>query len=488
MPRAVVVGSGPNGLCAAVRLAQAGLEVTVVEAADEIGGGTRSGEIDMPDDAASGLIHDHCSAFHPLGFASPFLSTLPLARHGLRWRWAPVDCAHPLDDGSAVLLRRDLERTVAELDAVGLDAAGLDVVGLDAAGQRWRTLVGAASARFPDLATDVLSPMVALPRHPALMTRFGLRALLPATAVARYLGPRAGALFAGIAAHGFTRLDRPGSAAAGVVLAAAGHHGGWPVAEGGSAAIAHALAGHLAELGGEVVTGHHVTRFAEIDADVVILDVMPETAVRLLGDRMPRRISRAYRRWRRGPAAFKVDYVIDGEVGWTAPGCADAATVHLGGPVEMIAAAEAAVVAGRLPARPFTLVGQQWVADPSRAVGTRKPLWAYAHVPQGYSGDATDHVTAQIERFAPGFRDRVVAVHATGPLSLERANPNYLGGDIGGGRNGLGHLVARPRLSPTPYATGVPGVYLCSSATPPGGGVHGMCGFHAAGAALAGLG
>ncbi|WP_431818467.1 phytoene desaturase family protein [Gordonia jacobaea] len=474
MPTAVVVGAGPNGLSAAVRLAQAGLDVTVLEGADTIGGGTRSGPFD---DEFPEIIVDHCSAFHPLGSSSPYLRTLPLAEHGLRWSWPDIDCAHPRDDGSAALLFRDIERT----------AAGFADAGFPGAGDRWIGLLGTVSTHFPEIADDVLSPMLALPQHPLLLARFGLPALMPATALARFLGPHAGALFTGMAAHGFTRLDLPGSSAAGLMLTAAGHHGGWPVAVGGSSAITTALAGLLRSLGGTIETGHTVSDLAQIPADIVILDVMPGSAADILGARQPARVARSYRRWRRGSAAFKVDYVIDDEVGWTARDCARAGTVHVGGEASDIAKAEADVVAGRMPRRPFTLVGQQWVADESRASGSLKPLWAYAHVPQGYSGDATEYMTSQIERFAPGFRKRIVAVRATTPAELERSNPNYPGGDIGGGRNDLVHLVARPRLTPSPYSTGVDGVYLCSAATPPGGGAHGMCGFGAAQAALAGL-
>ncbi|MGW5521997.1 phytoene desaturase family protein [Gordonia sp. NPDC003950] len=466
MRTAVVVGSGPNGLAAAVRLAQAGVAVTVYEAADEIGGGTRSSELMVP-----GVLHDHCSAFHPLGVTSPFLASLPLHRHGLRWRWPEIDCAHPLDDGTAALLYRDIDETA---DGLGVD------------GPRWKGLFGPLAARFDAIGTDILRPFAHVPRHPIMLTRFGVRALAPATMLARMMRtPGARALFTGMAAHGFTRLDRPGSSAAGVMLVAAGHHAGWPVAEGGSAAIASAMAALLAELGGEVVTGRRIDRYRDVaDADIVILDTAPEFAADLLGTAIPPRLGRALRAIEHPTAAFKVDYVIDGEVGWTAPGCDRAGTVHVGGTSAQIADAERAVLTGRMPQRPFVLVGQQWLADPGRAAGSLRPLWAYAHVPNGFDGPVTELVTAQIERFAPGFADRVVDVRARTPGELEMDNPNYVRGDIGGGPNDLLHLIARPRPTTTPYATGVAGVYLCSSATPPGGGVHGMCGFHAAETAL----
>ncbi|MDH3013053.1 MULTISPECIES: phytoene desaturase family protein [Gordonia] len=467
MRRAVVVGAGPNGLAGAVRLAQAGLEVTVLEAADEIGGGTRSAELLEP-----GIVHDICSAFHPLGAASPYLRTLGLERYGLRFLRPEIDAAHPLDDGTAGLFYQSVEKTAA---------------GLGADGRRWRAIFGPVAKRFSTIADDALGPMLRIPRHPLDFAGFAVRSGLPATLLARaFSTPQARALFIGIAAHPFVRLNRIGTAAGGVMLTAAGHVEGWPVAEGGSAAITRALAAKLADLGGRIETGTTVTSRADLDADIVLLDTDPTAAQRILGTEQPSRTARTYRGHRGGPGAFKVDYVVEGEVGWTAPGCDRAGVVHLGGTMEQVVRAENTVLDGRMPDDPFVLIGQQWLADPSRAKGDRKPLWAYAHVPRGYTGDATEAVTAQIERFAPGFSSRIRASRSIGPAELEVENPNYVGGDIGGGRNDLWHLVARPRLSPNPYATGVDGVYLCSSSTPPGGGVHGMCGFRAAEAALRG--
>lgn len=470
MTTAVVVGSGPNGMTAAVVLARAGCAVRVVEAADTIGGGTRSGEI-----FRSGIVHDHCSAVHPMGAGSPAFRELGLEGYGLNWRWPEIDCAHPLDDGGAALLYRSVAGTAAGL---GDDA------------QAWRDVFAGGGSDFDELADDILGPLVSLPHHPIRLAEFGNRALYPATSVAHvFRTVEARALFGGVAAHAFTRLDRPGSSAPGLMLLAAGHQHGWPVAEGGSSAITTALARALIDAGGTISTGNTVADLAELQpADLVLLDIMPGAAARMLGDRLSPRMSRRYLGWRHGPAAFKVDFLVDGGVGWADPSCSRAGTVHLGGTLEQIADAEAAVAAGRMPERPFTLVAQQWLADPTRAPGDLKPLWAYAHVPHGFSGDATDVVTAQIERYAPGFRERVVAVAGTTVAQLEQSNPNYVGGDIGGGRNDLRHLIARPRLSPNPYATGVSGVYLCSSATPPGGGVHGMCGYRAAHAALRSLG
>ena len=469
MRSAIVVGSGPNGLAAAIRLAQAGLRVEVIEAADEIGGGVRSAELSSP-----GLIHDHCSAFHPLGVSSPFMRSLPLERYGLRWRWPEIDCAHPFDDGSSALLYRDIDATAA---------------GLNDDGARWKALFGPLATRFDELATEALGPFLHLPRHPVTLARLGLRALAPATSLARTMrSPAARALFTGMAAHAFTRLNTLGSSAAGVMLVAAGHRRGWPVAEGGSSAIATAMAAYLTDLGGSITTGSTVSTLGDLPrADIVMLDLVAQNAVSVMGDVLPNKVARSYRSIPTRGAAYKVDYVIDGEIGWRSPECARAGTVHLGGTMEQIAAAEADVLDGRMPDRPFTLVGQQWVADPTRAVGNRRPLWAYAHVPAGYEGDVTDRVTAQIERFAPGFRDQIVAVHASAPQQMEQYNANYIRGDISCGPSDLRHLLARPRATLRPYRTGVDGIYLCSAATPPGGGVHGMCGFHAAQAALSAL-
>jgi phytoene dehydrogenase-like protein len=463
---AVVVGAGPNGLAAAVALAQAGRSVTVLEGAATIGGGTRTAELTVP-----GLKHDVCSAVHPFGVASPFLTSLPLAEHGLVWRHPEIDLAHPLDDGTAGVMVRSLDDTCA---------------GLGPDGKAWRGVFGPLTRGFEDLAADVLGPVLRLPSHPVRMARFGLRAGLPATVLAaRFRTPQARALFAGSAAHVFRPLNRPATASVGVMLTAAGHVHGWPVPEGGSASITTALASLLAELGGTVVTGHPVTTRADLpDARVTLFDTGPETVAEVLGDELPGRTRRAYRRYRHGPAAYKVDLAVRGGVPWTNEAARRAGTVHVGGTLEEIADAEAAVCAGRMPERPFVLVAQQSLADPGRAVGDVHPVWAYAHVPAGWDGPGEQVVLDQLERFAPGLRDRVVATAVRSPADFAADNPNYVGGDIVGGANDLRQLVARPRLAADPYATGVPGVYLCSAATPPGAGVHGMCGFRAANRAL----
>ncbi len=466
MTTAVIVGSGPNGLAAAVHLARSGVSVTVLEAADTIGGGTRSGELTLP-----GLIHDHCSGFHPLGVGSPFLATLDLERYGLHWDHAPVDCAHPLDDGTAALMYRSIDATV---DGLGRDGA------------RWRALVGPLSSRFDDLAAEVMRPIAHVPRHLLALAMLGPRALPPASVTMRLFGtPQGRAAFAGAAAHAYTRLDRPLTSAVGLMLAASGHRFGWPVARGGSASITTALAAMLIDLGGTIETGRHIRSAAEIpSADVVLLDTSPQVAVEIYRDALPRRIRRSYNHFRRAAGAFKVDYAVEGPVPWAAEGVASAGTVHVCGDADEVVAAERRVAQGEMPARPFVIVGQQYVADPTRSSGGLHPLYAYAHVPHGYTGDATEAITAQIERFAPGFRDRIRATAVTTTIEFARSNPNLAGGDVIGGSNGGLQVLLRPRPAIDPYATGIEGVYLCSASTPPGAGAHGMSGYNAAESAL----
>ena len=467
MSEATVVGSGPNGLSCAVALARAGVRVTVLEAAETIGGGTRSGELTVP-----GLLHDLCSAAHPMAVASPFLRSLELERHGLQWRWPEVDLAHPLDDGGAGVLVRSLEDTVA---------------GLGADGRAWRRLFGSLAANFETLnADDLVGPVVHLPRHPLLLLRLGIPALLPASVLARrFQTPQARALFGGVAAHSFAQLDRPLSSAVGMALTSACHSVGWPVAAGGSGALAAALAAELGEHGGRIETGVRVRSLGELGApDVVAFDLAPAAVAEIAGDRLPRRVARAYRRYKHGPGAFKVDLAVEGGVPWTAEACRRAGTVHAIGSFEELVAAERDVNRGRMPARPFVLVGQQYLADPGRSAGDVHPVWAYAHVPNGYDGNGEPAVLDQIERFAPGLRERVVATAVRSPAELEAGNPNYLGGDIITGANTPLQLLVRPRVALDPYSAGAPGLFICSAATPPGGGVHGMSGFNAACSAL----
>ena len=466
MSSAIVVGSGPNGMAAAVALAREGVEVTVLEAQETIGGGARTSELTVP-----GVLHDQCSAIHPMAVGSPFLKSLGLERHGLEWRWPEVDLAHPLDDGSAGVMLRSLADTAA---------------GLGAAGRGWKRMFDRPARGFDGLVDDLLQPVLHVPQHPLRLARFGLPSLAPATVLSRSLAsPRARALFGGVAAHSFSPLSRPMSSSVGMALICACHAFGWALPRGGSGAIIDALASVLREHGGRIETGRPVRSLAELPpADAVMLDTSPSSAAELAGDRLPSRIARAYRRYRHGPAAFKVDLAVEGGVPWANADCRRAATVHVGGRFEEIAAAEAEINRGQMPERPFVLVAQQYVADPGRSAGDVHPVWAYAHVPHGYDGDATEAVLAQLERFAPGLRDRIVGTSVRSPAQLEADNENYIGGDIVNGANTAIQTVIRPRFALDPYSTGIPGVYLCSAATPPGGGVHGMCGYNAAQSAL----
>ncbi|MCX5059418.1 NAD(P)/FAD-dependent oxidoreductase [Streptomyces sp. NBC_00452] len=466
MTTATVVGAGPNGLAAAVALARAGVRVTVLEAADTIGGGTRSGEATVP-----GLLHDHCSAIHPMAVGSSFLNELGLDRHGLRWAWPDIDCVHPLDGGTAGVLHRSVTRTAA---------------GLGADGRAWRRLFQGTSAAYDTFGDDIMGPLLRLPRHPVRLARFGVPALAPASLLAKlFRTEEARGLWGGAAAHAFHPLERPFSASIGLGVVTAGHRYGWAVAVGGSRRIADALAALLLELGGKIETGVRVRTVTQLPrADVTLWDVAPRALADILGDLLPARIGRAYRRYRHGPGAFKVDFAVEHGVPWRAEAARRAGTVHVGGTYAQIAAAERDIHGGRMPARPFVLVGQQYLADPSRSVGDVHPVWSYAHVPNGYTGDATSAVIAQIERFAPGFRDRVVATAVRTTRGFAEYNPNFVGGDIMTGATDFAQLVLGPRPTLQPYDTGVPGHYLCSAATPPGAGAHGMCGAHAAARAL----
>ena len=463
---AVVVGAGPNGLAAAVAIAQAGFSVTVLEAAEKIGGGTRTEELLVP-----GVLHDVCSAVHPFGVASPFLAALPLQDHGLSWCWPEVDLAHPLDDGRTGVLLRSLDDTVA---------------GMGADGKAWRRTFGRLTSGFGDIADDLMQPIQHIPQHPIRLVNFGVKALQPATVLARrWKQEEVRGLFAGVAAHAIHPLQKPTTAAVGLMLIASGHHVGWPVAQGGSRSITDALASLLRSLGGTIETGVRVRSLADLPpANVTLFDTSPRAVMAIAGDALPARVKRSYIRYRHGPGAFKVDLVVDGGVPWISEPARRAGTVHVGGTLEEVAASERDVHAGRMPEQPFVLVSQQYLADPSRSAGQLNPIWAYAHVPSGYTGDATEAVLSQLERFAPGLRERVVAMKTTGPAQLERYNANYVGGDIATGANDPWQVIIRPRLAVDPYATGIPGMFICSAASPPGGGVHGMCGANAAKSAL----
>jgi phytoene dehydrogenase-like protein len=470
---AVIVGAGPNGLAAAITLAREGLSVVVLEAADRPGGGTRSEELTLP-----GFLHDVCSAIHPLGVAAPFFIHLPFAEHGLEWVHPDAPVAHPLPDGSAVVIERSLDGMVASL--------GRD-------GPAWRRLIGPLVEKWPAVSESVLGPMVRVPPHPVTLTGFGLRALWPATTLARtaFREERARAVFAGLAAHAILDLRLPLTASFGVLFAASAHAAGWPAARGGSQAIADAMVSYLTSLGGTVEYGQRVTSLSDVPpARVALFDVTPAQILAIAGDRLSPGYRRRLGRYRYGPASFKVDYALDGPVPWKAPECERAASVHVAGTLEEVAAAEADVAKGRHPERPFVLCTQPSLFDDRRAPPGKHTFWAYCHVPRGSTVDMTSRIEDQIERFAPGFRDRVLARHVMTPAAIEAHNPNYVGGDIAGGSHGGLQLFARPVLSPDPYTLPIAGLaaFLCSSSTPPGAGVHGMCGWWAARAALKRLG
>jgi phytoene dehydrogenase-like protein len=463
---AVVVGSGPNGLAAAIVLARAGLSVRVLEARDSVGGGVRSAELTLP-----GFVHDVCSSVHPFAAASPFFATLPLREHGLEMVHPPAPLAHPLDDGAAVVLHRSVD-TTAE--------------GLGPDGEAYSGLIETVVKGWDDLARQVLGPL-RIPRRPVLMARFGIDAMRSARRLAesRFRGPHARALLAGLASHSILPLDRPLTAAFGLILGGSAHAVGWPVARGGSRAIAEAMASYLRTLGGTVETGRLVETMADVPAAAVTMfDVTPRQLAAIAGSRLSPRYRRRLARYRYGPGVFKLDLALEGPIPWAAAECASAGTIHLGGTLEEIAESEDSVGAGEPPHRPYVLLAQASLFDTTRAPEGKHTVWAYCHVPAGSGIDMTDRIELQIERFAPGFRQRILARRAWFPADLERYNPNYVGGDISGGSHGGLQLVARPTLSLSPYSTPSEGMYLCSSSTPPGAGVHGMCGYRAARAAL----
>ncbi len=463
---AVVVGAGPNGLAAAIVLAQAGISVLLIEARETVGGGTRTDELTLP-----GYRHDVCSAIHPMAVASPLFRTLPLAEFGLSWVEPPAPLAHPLDDGDAALLETSLDETARGL---GVDAAS------------YRALMGPFVRAHERLIPGLLAPF-RWPAHPFLLLRFGFWGLRSASGLADTLfrAPRARALFAGCAAHSILPFDRATSAAIGLVLMVTGHAHNWPFARGGSGAIARALAAYFERLGGEIETGRAIRSLSDLPpARAVLFDLTPRQLSAICGDRLPQSYRDRLARYRYGPGVFKVDWALDGPIPWKNRSCARAATVHLGGTFEEIAAAEAAVWRGTHPENPYVLVAQQSLFDATRAPRSCHTGWAYCHVPAGSDLDMTDVIERQVERFAPGFRDRILARSRLSPAALERYNENYVGGDITGGVADLGQLFTRPVARVVPYTTPVEGIYICSSSTPPGGGVHGMCGYWAARAAL----
>ncbi|MBI3279093.1 MAG: NAD(P)/FAD-dependent oxidoreductase [Acidobacteria bacterium] len=463
---AVIIGSGPNGLAAAIELARAGRRICVLEGAETIGGGTRTRELTLP-----GFLHDTCSAIHPLGVVSPFFQTLDIAALGLEWVFPPAELAHPFDDGTAAILFRSTRSTG---ETLGADA------------RAWRDLLGPLAGAMDALAAAFLRPV--WKARPSLVpVRFAWHGLRSCASLARgrFAGHRARALFAGCAAHSMVPLERAGTAAFALVLAAAGHAGGWPCARGGSGAIARALAEQLKRLGGSIETGRLVRSMNDLPRSrAVLFDTSPRQLAAIAGDQLPRRYVRRLSRFRQGPGVFKIDWALEGPIPWKARECGSAATVHVGGTFEEIAASESDPWHGRHPERPFTIVAQQSLFDRTRAPAGKHTGWAYCHVPNGSDADMTERIEAQIERFAPGFRDRILARHTIRAAEYERENPNISGGDIGGGANDILQVLARPLPRFNPYSTPNERLFLCSSSTPPGAGVHGMCGYWAARAAL----
>jgi len=469
----VVVGAGPNGLAAAVALAAAGHRVVVHEAAAEIGGGTRTEELTLP-----GFRHDVCSAVHPMGAGSPFFRRLGLERHGLEWVEPPVLMAHPFDDGSAACLLRSPAETGATL-------------GRRDDARSWERLIAPFVRRADALMDDALAPPLRLPRHPLLMARLGWYGLNPAMTLARrtFRGESARAFFVGIAAHTLLPMEKSPSAAFGLMLALAGHAYGWPIARGGSQRIAEALAARLRELGGEIVTASEVRSLeAFADSPAILLDVTPRQLLAIAGDRLPRFYRGDLRRYRYGAGVFKVDWALAAPIPWIAEPCRRAGTVHLGGSAERIARSARLAWRGEEDAEPFVLLAQPSLFDPSRAPAGRHTAWAYCHVPHGSTADQSAAIERQVERFAPGFGDLVLARHTFDAAALERHDANLVGGDINGGVQDLRQFFLRPAPRLDPYRTPDPQLYLCSASTPPGGAVHGMCGYHAARSALRRLG
>jgi phytoene dehydrogenase-like protein len=464
---AVIVGSGPNGLAAAITLASAGCSVLVREANATIGGGARSAQLTLPQ-----FVHDVCSAVHPLAAASPYFKTLPLKRFGLEWIQPDIPLAHPLDDGTAACLNRDVDLTAEQLHG-------------DSRAYQW--LMKPLARNWEKLANEFLQPMLHLPRYPAALAHFGVPAICPARFLSKFLFRHepARALFAGIAAHSFLPLEAPASSAFALVLGLAGHAVGWPIPRGGSQQISNALANYLGELGGKIEVNSRVQNLNELPKSrVALLDVSVWEFLRIAGDLLPSAYRRRLESFRHAPGIFKIDYALSDPIPWKVDACRRAGTIHVGGTIEEIATAERDVSQGKVPERPFVLVAQQSIFDNTRAPHGQQTLWAYCHAPFNCSVDMSDRIESQIERFAPGFRDCILARHSMSAGDLEKSNPNLSGGDISGGAANLMQLIARPVLSPTPYRTPLPGVYLCSASTPPGGGVHGMCGYHAARAAL----
>lgn len=464
---AVVVGAGPNGLSAAIVLASAGKSVLVVEANEKIGGGARSAELTLPD-----FVHDVCSTAYPLGAGSPFFNSLPLQKHGIEWVHPPAPLAHPLDGGQSVMLYRSVSETA---NGLGVD------------GEAYRKLMEPLVSDWGHSVEYLLSPFRDRPAHPIAVMRFGLKAMRSVRSIAQreFEGEGARALFAGVGAHSMLPLHRRFTAAVGLLLCMAGHTVGWPFARGGAQSISGALASYLESIGGEIATNWMVESIDDLPrSQVVLCDVTPSQLIEITGRRLQGRYWRQLEAYRYGVGVFKVDYALDGPVPWQSSSVGLAGTVHVGGTMAEVAEAESMIWAGKHPEKPFVLLAQPSLFDDSRAPAGKHTVWAYTHVPSGSTFDMAGRIEKQIERFAPDFRDRILAKRVTSPAALQQYNANYVGGDINGGAQDAGQVFARPVLRWNPYSTPVRGLYLCSSSTPPGGGVHGMCGYHAARSAL----
>ncbi|MFH5832777.1 phytoene desaturase family protein [Halalkalibaculum sp. DA3122] len=464
---AIIVGAGPNGLAAAVALAERGLHVKVLEARETIGGGTRTQQLTLP-----GFHHDVCSAIHPMALASPFFNTLPLENHGLQWIYPEYPLAHPLDEEPAVVLYPSLDQTAGELNR---DTPA------------YKKLFGPIISNFERLIPQLLAPFSPFPDTPILMARFGWNAVKSARSLAfsRFESHRARALFAGLAAHSILPLEQSVSAAIGLILGAAGHHRGWPLPKGGSHQITNALASHLRALGGEIETDCNVESIDQLEhARTVFFDLTPAQVLEIAGESIPPGYARKLQKFRYGAGVFKLDLALDGPIPWSDSRCLKAGTVHLGGLFEDIADSERATFKGNHPEKPYVLVAQQSLFDDTRAPDGKHTAWAYCHVPQGSTVDMSEPILNQIERFAPGFRDRIIGRHSMNTEQIQRYNANYIGGDINGGLQDITQLFTRPAGLFNPYHIPETSYYICSSSTPPGGGVHGMCGYHAAMSAL----
>jgi phytoene dehydrogenase-like protein len=460
---AIIIGAGPNGLAAGIRLALEGLSVKIFEAAETIGGGTRTKELTLP-----GFHHDVCSAIFPMAVGSPFFRSLPLEQYGLEWIQPKYPLAHPLDDGPAVVLKRSLPQTAAEL---GQDE------------KAYRQLFAPFVKRWDDLASEILGPINSIPSHPLLLSRFGLKALQPAQKLAdrHFKSERARALFGGLAAHSIMPLNKISTASIGLVMGITGHKVGWPLPKGGSHEITRALAKYFKSLGGKIETSAEITTLKELPkSSVVLFDNTPKQILDICGKALPPSYAKKLKSYKYGPGVFKVDIALDGPIPWSDERCRDAGTVHLGGTLREIAASEQQIEEGKCPAHPFVLAAQQSLFDDSRAPAGKHTLWAYCHVPNGSIRDMSEPVLQQFERFAPGFRDRILEIHTMNTRELESYNHNYIGGDIVGGRQGITQLFTRPAGLLDPYHIPKTNLFICSSSTPPGGSVHGMCGYHAA--------